>query len=139
MNKRTLVMEETLHVSFDESPPHTPTHANEDDDKSPFVDVSNIPDTNNVHNLPRDSTFVRDHPQDQVIGDVARGVQTRSSLVDAHVAFISLSEPKRVDDALKDEFWVLAMQEELLHFERNEVGNLYPNPKTIPSLEQNGS
>ena len=39
-------------------------------------------------------------------------------------------EPKKVDEALNDEFWVLAMQEELNQFERNEVWTLVPRPKT---------
>ena len=34
-------------------------------------------------------------------------------------AFISLLEPKNINKALKDEDWVIAMQEELVEFERN--------------------
>ncbi|KAK0576593.1 hypothetical protein LWI29_020240 [Acer saccharum] len=34
-----------------------------------------------------------------------------------------------VDEALEDEFWVLAMQEELNQFERNEVWTLVPRPR----------
>ena len=38
--------------------------------------------------------------------------------------------PKKVEEALNDVFRVLAMQEELNQFERNEVWTLVPRPKT---------
>ena len=55
------------------------------------------------------------------------GVQTREKprvnnreLI-GNVCFTSTIEPKNVKEALEDEFWVTAMQEELAQFERNEV------------------
>ena len=58
------------------------------------------------------------------------GVRTRSSTQNFfnHVAFISNIEPKNVDDALKDDYWILAMQEELNQFERSNVWDLVPRP-----------
>jgi hypothetical protein len=41
---------------------------------------------------------------------------------------MSSIEPYRVDDALRDSDWVLAMQEELNNFTRNEVWHLVPRP-----------
>jgi hypothetical protein len=41
---------------------------------------------------------------------------------------VSFIEPYRVEDALRDPDWVLAMQEELNNFTRNEVWNLVPRP-----------
>jgi hypothetical protein len=41
---------------------------------------------------------------------------------------VSSIEPYRVEDALKDSDWVLAMQEELNNFTRNEVWHLVPRP-----------
>jgi hypothetical protein len=38
-------------------------------------------------------------------------------------------EPFRVEEALQDPDWVLAMQEELNNFKRNEVWSLVPRPK----------
>ena len=38
-------------------------------------------------------------------------------------------EPTNVDEALKDPDWVMAMQEELNNFTRNEVWKLVPRPK----------
>jgi hypothetical protein len=41
---------------------------------------------------------------------------------------VSSIEPYRVEDALRDSDWVLAMQEELNNFTRNEVWHLVPRP-----------
>ena len=38
-------------------------------------------------------------------------------------------EPKNIKEALLDEFWINAMQEELSQFRRNEVWNLVPRPE----------
>jgi hypothetical protein len=43
--------------------------------------------------------------------------------------FVSSIEPFRVEEALHDPDWVLAMQEELNNFKRNEVWSLVPRPK----------
>ena len=37
-------------------------------------------------------------------------------------------EPTLVDEALKDEFWINSMQEELLQFKRNNVWTLISKP-----------
>jgi hypothetical protein len=41
---------------------------------------------------------------------------------------VSSIEPYRIDDALRDPDWVVAMQEELNNFTRNEVWHLVPRP-----------
>jgi hypothetical protein len=45
-----------------------------------------------------------------------------------HYSFVSSIEPYRVEDALRDPDWVVAMQEELNNFTRNEVWHLVPRP-----------
>ena len=47
----------------------------------------------------------------------------------AHNAFISLVEPKNIGEALKDDDWIQAMQEELNQFESNKVWTLVPRPE----------
>jgi hypothetical protein len=73
----------------------------------------------------------RHHPVDQILGDISKGVTTRSRLATfyEHYSFVSSIEPFRVEEALQDPDWVLAMQEELNNFRRNEVWSLVPRPK----------
>jgi hypothetical protein len=69
------------------------------------------------------TNVVRDHPLDSIIGDISRGVQTRSRLTSfyEHFSFVSSIEPKKIDEALKDVDWVNALHEELNNFKRNQV------------------
>ncbi|GKF60837.1 hypothetical protein Tco_0177623, partial [Tanacetum coccineum] len=55
------------------------------------------------------------HPQSQKLGDPKLSVQTRSR-VQQHSGAYALEEPKKITEALKDDSWVKAMQEELLQF-----------------------
>jgi hypothetical protein len=73
----------------------------------------------------------RDHPVDNILRSIHRGVATRSRLAIfcEHYLFVSMLEPLRVEDALGDADWVMAMQEELNNFTRNEVWSLVERPK----------
>jgi hypothetical protein len=77
------------------------------------------------------ATIQRNHPVDQILGDISKGVTTRSRLANfcEHYSFVSSIEPFRVEEALQDPDWVLAMHEELNNFKRNEVWSLVPRPK----------
>jgi hypothetical protein len=77
------------------------------------------------------TSIVRDHPLDQIIGGIQSGIQTRSRLASfcEHYSFVSLEEPKKIEDALKDSDWVNAMHEELNNFSRNQVWELVERPK----------
>jgi transposase InsO family protein len=77
------------------------------------------------------STIQRNHPVDKILGDISKGVTTRSRLANfcEHYSFISSIEPFRIEEALQDPDWVLAMQEELNNFKRNEVWSLVPRPR----------
>jgi hypothetical protein len=63
------------------------------------------------------ATIQRNHPIDQILGDINKGVTTRSRLANfcEHHSFVSSIEPFRV--------------EELNNFKRNEVWSLVPRPK----------
>jgi hypothetical protein len=65
----------------------------------------------------------RDHPVNSILDDIHKGVTTRSRIAHfcEHYSFVSSIEPYRVENALRDSDWVLAMQEELNNFTRNEV------------------
>jgi hypothetical protein len=85
---------------------------NKEDDESPR------PPHPRVH-----QAIQRDHPVNSILGDIHKGVTTRSRVAHfcEHYSFVSSIEPYRVEDALRDSDWVLAMQEELNNFTRNEV------------------
>jgi hypothetical protein len=80
------------------------------------------------------ATIQRNHPVDQILGDISKGVTTRSRLVNfcEQYSFVSSIEPFRVEEALLDPDWVLAMQEELNNFKRNEVWTLVPEREMCP-------
>ena len=58
------------------------------------------------------TNVARDHPLDSIIGDISRGVQTRSRLAWCceHFSFVDWM---KIDEALKDVDWINAMHEEL--------------------------
>jgi hypothetical protein len=97
--------------------------AHEEQDKE--EEASQIPPTQVRY------TIQRNHSVDQILGDISMGVTTRSRLANfwEHNSFVSSIEPFRVEEALQDSDWVLAMQEELNNFKRNEVWSLMPRPK----------
>ena len=66
---------------------------------------------NNQVSILQPTNIERDHPLDTIIGDISRGVQTRSRLASfcEHFSFVSFIEPKKIDEALKDVDWVNAM------------------------------
>jgi hypothetical protein len=73
----------------------------------------------------------QDHPVDNILGSIRRGVTTRSRLANfcEHYSFVSMLEPLRVEEALGDADWVMTMQENLNNFTRNEVWSLVERPK----------
>jgi hypothetical protein len=73
----------------------------------------------------------RDHPVDNILGSIRRGVTTQSCLANfcEFYLFVSSLEPLRVEEALSDPDWIIAMQEELNNFTRNEVWSLVERPK----------
>ena len=81
--------------------------------------------------FPMEWRYVSSHPKDLILGDPSRGITTRSSFRNTceHTAFISQIEPKSFADAENDESWIIAMQEELNQFERNNVWELVPKPE----------
>ncbi|GKG31111.1 retrovirus-related pol polyprotein from transposon TNT 1-94, partial [Tanacetum coccineum] len=77
-----------------------------------------------------------------IIGEPLASITTRSRIRDSDAAlaseclyfnFLSKMEPKKLIEALDEEGWIIAMQEELNQFERNKIWTLVPKPhgKTI--------
>jgi hypothetical protein len=73
----------------------------------------------------------RDHPVNNILGDIKKEVTTRSRVANfcEHYSFLSSFEPFKVEDALRDPDWVMVMQEKLNNFKRNEVWSLVERPK----------
>jgi hypothetical protein len=76
-------------------------------------------------------TIQRDHLVNNILGAIEKGVTTRSRVVTfcEHYSFVSSFEPFKVEDALQDSDWLVAMQEELNNFKRNQVWSLVERPK----------
>jgi hypothetical protein len=72
----------------------------------------------------------RDQPINSILGDIQKGVATRSRVAHLceHYSFLSSIEPYKIEDALRDPNWVVAMQEELNNFTRNNVWHLVLRP-----------
>jgi hypothetical protein len=68
---------------------------------------------------------------DNILGDIKKGVTPRSRLANfcQYYSFVSSIEPFKIEDALHDLDWVVAIQEELNNFKRNQVWSLVERPK----------
>ncbi|GJW95485.1 hypothetical protein Tco_0175157 [Tanacetum coccineum] len=126
-----------------QNPPIPPTSLADFTNLETVVNVSPIP-TSRIHST---------HPKALILGDPNSAVQTRSKVnkssgahafvsyvqkqkrtnhKDFHhclfACFLSQHEPKKISEALEDESWVDAMQEELLQFEIQKVWVLVDLP-----------
>ncbi|GKB63545.1 putative ribonuclease H-like domain-containing protein, partial [Tanacetum coccineum] len=121
----------------------------DDEDVGAKADMNNLDTTNQVSPIPT-TRIHKDHPLNQVIGDMQSATQTRnmSKNLEEHgfvstiqqrtnqkdlqnclfACFLSQEEPKKVIHALKDPSWIEAMQEELLQFKLQEVWTLVDLP-----------
>ena len=123
-----MVIEESLNVTFDESPPPSKTSPLVDDDldeenamveNMKNLDISQetieIGETSNIKES-------KSHPLDNVIGSLnQRTLRSQVRNNSNFFCFVSIIEPKNVNEALKDESWIIAMQEYLNQFKSNDV------------------
>nr|GFA47281.1 ribonuclease H-like domain-containing protein [Tanacetum cinerariifolium] len=113
-----------------------------DKDDGEVANMNNLDTTIQVSHVPKIKVH-KDHPVNQVIGDLQSATQTRKMLKNFEEhgfvstiqqrtnhkdlqnflfsCFLSHKEPKKVIYALKDPSWIEAMQEELLQFKLQEV------------------
>jgi hypothetical protein len=74
----------------------------------------------------------KNHHSDQIIGNKDVGVETRRKICSpeqTHLTLLSTIEPNCFEEAIKDEFWNKAMDEELDQIEKNDTWELVPRPK----------
>ncbi|KAI3718363.1 hypothetical protein L6452_19230 [Arctium lappa] len=71
-----------------------------------------------VESFPNTHRWTKDHPLHNVIGDVQYGVKTLVASANFYMfsSFLSSLEPKKASEALRDPYWISAMQDELLQF-----------------------
>ncbi|GJU90936.1 retrovirus-related pol polyprotein from transposon TNT 1-94 [Tanacetum coccineum] len=86
------------------------------------------------------SKWTKDHPLENIIGELARPVSIRLQLHEQALfcyndAFLTTVEPKTYKDALTQSCWIEAMQEDLIEFERLEVWELVPRPDKVFLIE----
>ncbi|GKB55999.1 putative ribonuclease H-like domain-containing protein [Tanacetum coccineum] len=100
----------------------------DDEDVGAVADFNNMDNTIAVSPIPT-LRIHKDHPKGQILGDPTLAVQTRGKIQKASSAQQALvKEPKTISQALKDESWVEAMQEELLQFKLQQVWILVDLP-----------
>ncbi|GJR47299.1 retrovirus-related pol polyprotein from transposon TNT 1-94 [Tanacetum coccineum] len=80
--------------------------------------------------------LTKDHPLDNIIGELKRLVSTRLQLHEQALfcyydAFLTSVEPKTYKDALTQSCWIEAMQEELNKFECLKVWELVPRQDKV--------
>jgi hypothetical protein len=104
--------------------------SNEESVNQPVNDSSSTSTQDTSSQLKIHNTIAKDHPMNQIVGNINKGVQTRSRLASfcEHYSFVSYGEPTRVEEALDDPNWVNAMHEELSNFAHNEVWELVKRP-----------
>ncbi|GJY22061.1 putative ribonuclease H-like domain-containing protein, partial [Tanacetum coccineum] len=100
-------------------------YSDDDDDVGADADINNL-DTH-IHVSPIPTTRIhKDHPVEQIIGDIYSAPQTRR--MTKSVTEQAMFKPKKVIQALKDPSWIEAMQEELLQFKLQQVWTLVDLP-----------
>ncbi|GKA24469.1 retrovirus-related pol polyprotein from transposon TNT 1-94 [Tanacetum coccineum] len=132
LNKHTMKVEESLNVTFDESPPPPKTSPLEDDDlvEEEAIKVSEKkPLGNDVEDEVLENDEIinikesKSHPLENVIGNLnQRTLRSQAQDKSNLFCFLLIIEPKNVVEALK---------EELNQFTTNDVWELVPNPKSL--------
>nr|GEU67580.1 retrovirus-related Pol polyprotein from transposon TNT 1-94 [Tanacetum cinerariifolium] len=84
-------------------------------------------DSSNMHTFyqryPSEHRWTKDHPLEQVIGNLSQSVKTRRQLKSnaemcMFMLTVSRTEPKNIKEAMADSAWIESMQEELHQFDR---------------------
>ncbi|GJZ83127.1 putative ribonuclease H-like domain-containing protein [Tanacetum coccineum] len=115
----------TMGVSSTLEATHIESFSDEDE---PEVDLGNIINSYTVPSTPN-TRIHKDHPINNVIGDVKSYVQTRRmTKPTSEQGFLSDIKPTSIAKALYDSSWVEAMQEELLQFKLQQVWILVDFP-----------
>ncbi|GJX77448.1 retrovirus-related pol polyprotein from transposon TNT 1-94 [Tanacetum coccineum] len=99
--------------------------------KSSSTDVIHAPVHSDTPNSEHSRKWTKDHPLQNIIGELSRPVSTRLQLHEQAMfcyydAFLTSFDPKMYKEALTQSCWIEAMQEKLHEFERLKVWELFP-------------
>ncbi|GJY02874.1 retrovirus-related pol polyprotein from transposon TNT 1-94 [Tanacetum coccineum] len=141
LNKHTRKVKESLNVTFDETPPPSKTSPLVDDDldeeeaikvtKKKNLESDIVDETLEIDEIVNIKES-RNHPLENVIGNLnQRTRRSQAQNQSNFFCFISNIEPKNVNEALTDDSWIVAMQEELNQFIANDVWELDPQPRNM--------
>nr|GEZ11238.1 retrovirus-related Pol polyprotein from transposon TNT 1-94 [Tanacetum cinerariifolium] len=105
-------------------------------DASSSGDVSSTESTYVSQTLHHLSKWSKDHPLDNVIGNLSRLVSNRKQLAtDAlwglYNSVLSKFKPKNIKSAITEDFWFQSMQDEIHEFDRLQVWELVPQPDYV--------
>ncbi|WJX25006.1 hypothetical protein P8452_14084 [Trifolium repens] len=86
-------------------------------------DISEDEMQDNAEAPKRKFKYKSSHPEVLILGNKESPRKTRSAYQqsDSLLGLISMIEPKNVDEALTNDGWIVAMQDELNQFQRNDV------------------
>ncbi|KAG7584165.1 GAG-pre-integrase domain [Arabidopsis suecica] len=150
-NKRTCAIMESVNVVFDDHYVSKVSEELEESDTEPD-EITNKEDKEELdgslveqeesHKEAQKIQVHKNHSSSDIIGNLQDTMKTRGVKLDfkkmtsnfaewetlQFQCFVSSIEPKNHVEALEDNFWIIAMQEELEQFERNEVWELVKRP-----------
>ena len=88
-------------------------------------------DNNEIHSRGKEPVLAkyvrRHHSADQIIGDKSERTLTRSKL--KTTCLLADFEPRNIKDALENDSWIEAMNEEIEKIEKNKTWTLLPRRK----------
>ncbi|GKA09456.1 retrovirus-related pol polyprotein from transposon TNT 1-94 [Tanacetum coccineum] len=119
-------VEESLNVTFDETPPPSKTSPLVDDDLDEEEAIK-ITEKKNLENDIVDETLEIDEivniKESRMLGKFFKEAISLEG--------VSPVQPKNVNEALTDDSWIVTMQEELNQFIANDVWELVPQPRNM--------
>ncbi|GKA83231.1 retrovirus-related pol polyprotein from transposon TNT 1-94 [Tanacetum coccineum] len=110
--------------------PENDSEASSSSDVIPTIVHTAAPNSEHVNK------WTKDHPLDNIIGELRRPVSIRlqlheQALFSYYDACLTSVEPKNYKDVFTQACWIKAMQEELNEFERLEVWEVVPRPNKV--------
>lgn len=138
-NKTTKMVTDAVNVVFDDKSGRSLEEINSEESGNVKQSdkLSNDIDEASTSRPQLDKSQVpKNHSADDVIGELNAERVTRKLNINFKemvklACFVSLIEPKNVQEALEDEFWTESCHEELAQFERHEVWILVPKPSGV--------